>query len=135
MRPKAATGIQQGTAWYAVAAAVAVTLSVLDSACVTRGDEPTEGEKAASEKEKSETRMKFMMQALEKYEADYSDDSSRSSRLYQKPLLRWSNPLTTIRDGALVVYTRGGRPDLVCEFHIHTESRFGHEFSPIRLKA
>ncbi|HEV3339189.1 MAG TPA: hypothetical protein VG125_02495 [Pirellulales bacterium] len=101
---------------------------------LSRGDEPAEDANAVSENEKAETRVKFMVQALDNYEVEYAEDPSRPSRLHPKPLLRWSNPLTTIKDGALVVYTRGGRPDLVCEFHIHSEDRFGHEFSPIRFE-
>jgi hypothetical protein len=99
------------------------------------GDQVPADRKALSEKDKAEQRMKFMIQALEKYEAEYPGDPPQISRLHPKLLLRWSNPLTTIRDGALVVYTRGGRPDVVCEFHIHNESKFGHEFSPIRYEA
>lgn len=119
---------------FGIAVAASVALSVLAWSSTTRGNEPTENASAVSEKEKAETRMRFMVQAMEKYEVTFSDDPSRPSRLHPKPLLRWSNPLTTIKDGALAIYTRGGRPDLVCEFHVHNESRFGHEFSPIRFE-
>lgn len=117
-----------------VAAVMAMALSTLAWNCAARGEEPIDEPNAVSEKEKAETRMKFMLQALEKYEVEYPGDPPEISRFHPRVLLRWSNPLSTIRDGGLFVYTRGGRPDVVCEFHVHTESRFGHEFSPIRYE-
>jgi hypothetical protein len=113
---------------------MALMLSAWAWTSATRGDEPVDDANAVSENQKAETRMKFMVQALDKYEVEYPEDPSRPSRLHPKPLLRWSNPLTTIKDGALVVYTRGGRPDLVCEFQIHSEHTLAHEFSPIRFQ-
>jgi hypothetical protein len=125
---------QYSTACYGLAAVMAVALTALAWNSGTWGDEPVDDANAVSEKEKGEKRLKFMLQALGRYEAMYPDDPPQPSRLHPKALLRWSNPLTTIRDGALVVYTRGGRPDVVCEFHIHNENMFGHEFSPIRFE-
>jgi hypothetical protein len=117
-----------------VATVTGVALCTLAWNSGTRGAEPIDDANAVAENEKAETRMKFMLQALEKYEVEYPGAPPQISRLHPVLLLRWSNPLTTIKDGALVVYTRGGRPDVVCEFHIHNEIRFGHEFSPIRFE-
>jgi hypothetical protein len=75
-----------------------------------------------------------MMQALERYDVVYPGDPAQTARLHPKPLLRWTNPVTTIKDGTLVVYTCGGRPDVVVEFQVHNEELSGHEFSPIRVE-
>ena len=99
-----------------------------------RGDEqPAEG-KALSEKEKAERRMKFMMQALGRYEVVYPGEPPQVAKLHEKPLLRWTNPVTVVKDGTLAVYTRGGRPDVVCEFQIHNEQAAAAEFSAIRVE-
>jgi hypothetical protein len=111
-----------------------LALAAVTWSSAARGDEPGDDESAIAEKQKSETRLKFTLQALKRFEGVYPDDAQHPSRLHPKLVLRWSNPLTTIRDGALAVYTRGGRPDVVCEFHIHNENMFGHEFSPIQFE-
>jgi hypothetical protein len=131
-KPEFPSSILRRMVHHAIAAMMIVT-AFLDWCSIPLAKEPDDDATAASEKTKSETRSKFMIQALEKYEVQYADDPSRPARLHPKLLLRWSNPLTTIKDGALAVYTRGGRPDVVCEFHIHSEQVFGHEFSPIRF--
>jgi hypothetical protein len=113
---------------------MAVALLILPWNSGTRGDEASDDAAATFEREKSEKRMKFMLQALERYEVEYPGDPPQVSRLHPKPLLRWTNPLTTIKDGTLVVFTRGGRPDVVCEFQVHHEELSGHEFSPIRYE-
>jgi hypothetical protein len=115
-----------------VAAAVAFVILVLDSG--TRGDEPAEDPAPLSEKDKAEKRIKFMMQALERYDVVYAGDPPQTARLHPKPLLRWTNPVTTIKDGTLAVYTRGGRPDVIVEFQVHNEELSGHEFSPIQYE-
>jgi hypothetical protein len=120
--------------WVVPATVMAVALSTLEWNARTRGDEPPAEATAGSEKEKAEKRMKFMLQALERYEVVYPGDPPQTSRLHAKPLLRWTNPVTTIKDGTLAVYTRGGRPDVVVEFQVHNEVLSGHEFSPIRFE-
>jgi hypothetical protein len=75
--------------------------------------------------------MEFMLKALGRYEVVYPGDPPKVSRLHAKSLLRWSNPLTVVKDGGLAVFTRGGRPDVVVELQLHGEQTMIHEFSPI----
>jgi hypothetical protein len=123
------------TAAYIVPTALVVLTAILQSgASRTRADDPAAGPKALSEKDKADKRMKFMLQALARYDVVYPGDPPQVARLHAKPLLRWTNPVTTIKDGTLAVYTRGGRPDVVVEFQVHNEQLAGHEFSPIRFE-
>jgi hypothetical protein len=96
-----------------------------------RAEDPNADPKAPSEKEKAEKRMEFMLRALGRYEVVYPGDPPKISKLHPKSLLRWSNPLTVVKDGGLVVFTRGGRPDVVVELQLHNEQALIHEFSPI----
>jgi hypothetical protein len=122
------------TAWIVTATVMALALSTPTWHSGARGDEPPADATPISEKDKAEKRMKFMLQALERYEVVYPGDPPQTARLHPKPLLRWTNPVTTIKDGTLAVYTRGGRPDVVVEFQVHNEDLSGHEFSPIRFE-
>jgi hypothetical protein len=119
-------------AWLVLASATVVAVCAVPWICEVRADDPPAEATPLSEKEKADKRMKFMMQALERYEVVYPGDPPQTSRLHPKPLLRWTNPVTTIKDGTLVVFTRSGRPDVVVEFQVHNEELSGHEFSPIR---
>jgi hypothetical protein len=121
---------RRGAARFAPASAVAVALSMLLGSAGMRcslADDP----EPLSEKEKAEKRLEFMLQALGRYEVVYPGNPPRKSRLHEKALLRWSNPLTTVKDGGLAVFTRGGRPDVVVEVQLHGEQTLIHEFSPI----
>ena len=119
-----------------VAVATVLTLaSALGSSSGSRGDEPAaDDEKILSEKDKAERRMEFMTKALARYEVVYPGQPAQVARLHEKPLLRWTNPVTVVKDGTLVVFTRGGRPDVVCEFQLHNEQVSGIEFSAIRFE-
>jgi hypothetical protein len=64
----------------------------------------------------------------------YPVEPGQVAKLHEQPLLRWTNPVTVVKDGTLVVYTRGGRPDVVSEFQIHNEQTAAVEFSPIRFE-
>lgn len=114
-------------------AALLALACVCISFTASRADEPADGN-ALSEKEKAERRMKFMMQALGRYEVVYPGAPPQVARLHEKPLLRWTNPVTVVKDGTLVVFARGGRPDVVSEFQIHGERAAAVEFSPIRFE-
>ncbi len=117
-----------------VATTVLALVSAVAWSSAGRGDEPSTEGKALSEKEKAERRMKFMMQALGRYEVVYPGEPPQVAKLHEKPLLRWTNPVTVVKDGTLAVYTRGGRPDVVCEFQIHNEQTAAAEFSAIRVE-
>ena len=96
---------------------------------------PADGasEASAEEQEVAKKRLRFMMDAFGKYEVAVpgDDGSMAAAELHPQPVLRWSNPLSKIRDGVLVVYTRGGRPDVVAEFQMHGSRFMVHEFSPV----
>jgi hypothetical protein len=81
--------------------------------------------------ENAQKRMQFMVDAFEKYKLTYVGERAGTAKLRPQPVLRWSNPVSGTKDGCLVVFTRGGRPDVIGEFQIHSESAVIHEFSPI----
>src|SRR5258707_12636416 len=89
--------------WIASGRATAGALIAMALNSGAWGDEPDGDPKALTEKENAERRMKFMLHALEKYEVVYPGDPPQISRLHAKPLLRWTNPVTTIKDGTLAV--------------------------------
>jgi len=83
------------------------------------------------EVEKSKKRLDFMMTAVGKYQVDVGTDQKKVAELNPKPLLRWSNPVSSVKDGLVAAFSRGGRPDVLCQLHIHHGAYMAQEFAKI----
>jgi hypothetical protein len=83
----------------------------------------------AAEAHKSDTRLKFMFQAFGKYRIDVGGATPVAASLHPEPLFRWSNPISTVKDGIAAVFTLAGRPVVYAEFQIHNEGYAAHEFA------
>lgn len=77
----------------------------------------------------SRARLTYMMQALGRYHVAVGDETLVESPLRAEPLLRWMNPVSTVQDGVIAVFTRGGRPDVYAELQLHTAGYAVHEFA------
>ncbi len=84
---------------------------------------------SADEAHKSDTRLKFMLQAFGKYRIEVGGATPVAATLHSEPLFRWSNPVSTVKDGIAAVFTLAGRPVAYAEFQLHNESYAAHEFA------
>jgi hypothetical protein len=84
---------------------------------------------SAEEARKSDTRLKFMFQAFGKYRIEVGGAAPVAASLHPEPLFRWSNPVSTVKDGIAAVFTLAGRPVAYAEFQLHNEGYAAHEFA------
>jgi hypothetical protein len=90
-------------------------------------ESPASGEKL--EAENSQKRLDFLTTAAARFELQVTtNQGTEQGRLTEKPLLRWTNPHSSAKDGVLVAYGRGGRPDALAQFAIYSETNVVHEF-------
>lgn len=100
---------------------------------VVADDDPAETGESA-EVENSKKRLEFMMAVVGKYQVEVGADQKKAAELNSKPLLRWSNPVSNVIDGLVAAYGRGGRPDVLCQFHMHRSGFMSQEFAKITIE-
>ena len=84
-------------------------------------------EVSPAEKVQSERRLEFMTRALGRYEVSVGKEN-KPAPLLPKPVLRWSNPVSGVKDGIVGMYTTGGRPTVIVQFAFHDKEGQVHEF-------
>jgi hypothetical protein len=73
----------------------------------------------ASRDAESARRLEHMVQTAAEYDVTAGDGSDGAVELLKQPLLRWSNPLRECDDGALFLWTQGGRPVIAaCVYNV-----------------
>lgn len=75
----------------------------------SRAAEPEKGDDVAAE------RLEFMLNAVRRYEVAPDDNPAARWPLRSKPLLRWSNPFSGVRDGIVIMWTDGARPAVLAQ--------------------
>lgn len=96
---------------------------------LAQGEQPTDDALVQEETLKSRQRLEFMNKAAGRYDIRIGTPEGTRSDLLHEPLLRWMNPQSTARDGIMVAWSRGGRPDVVAQFAIYANGNLIHEFS------
>jgi hypothetical protein len=87
---------------------------------------------AVSDAPKSAERFKFLQTAIQRFSVRVMDgDDKVPAPLIVEPLLRYQNPLTSSKDGILVAFSRGGRPDVLATLVLSGEKAAVHEFYAI----
>jgi hypothetical protein len=81
-----------------------------------------------TEKELADQRMIFIKSALAQYKIEIGDRKELAR--VSDPCLRWSNPVSGTKDGALAVFTfNGGRPAAIAQFHHTGPKNWVNEFA------
>ncbi|MFV0443921.1 MAG: hypothetical protein ACK5Q5_10150 [Planctomycetaceae bacterium] len=83
---------------------------------------------ATTDTGKAAVRLKFLQQAVNRFEVRVLGDVDAPSPCLMPPLLRYQNPLTSSKDGLLVAFSRGGRPDVLGTVCIGHAKGGAHEF-------
>ena len=76
------------------------------------GSEAAEPEKGA---DVAAQRLEFMLNAVRRFEVGPENNQEARWSLHAKPLLRWSNPFSGVRDGMVVMWTDGARPVVLAQ--------------------
>ena len=93
--------------WTRVFSAAAVVALLQFSG--SRADEPERDDDAAA------ARLEFMLGAVRRFEVGPDDNQAARWSLHAKPLLRWSNPFSGVRDGMVIMWTDGARPAVLAQ--------------------
>src|SRR5437764_580272 len=89
-----------------------------------------EAEVAADQRAASLTRLK---KAAEEYTITLGTDKSRLVTLVEAPVLRFSDPVSSVPDGALFLWTNDGCPAAAAAFWSNTAGREWVEFQSLSL--
>ena len=84
---------------------------------------------------KSQKRLQFMLKAASRFRFEFPEEKGAEASLHPKALLRWSNPISTVRDGMIGMYKLGDRPISFVEFQMHASGTVIHEFNIASRKA
>jgi len=119
------------SAWHfliALAAALGADVPIARRAAGSSASTEQKSESADATKvdDARDPRIEFLMRAAQKFEVRVGDDRELSP-LKREPLMNWTNPVSGTTSGVLVMYSRGGRPDLVAQFS-YPGSQPVHEF-------
>lgn len=91
--------------------AAEASLQAEEPAAATAADKSRDAESAR--------RLARMVQTAAEYEIVAGDGADGAVELLKQPLLRWSNPLRDTDDGALFLWTQGGRPVIAaCVYNV-----------------
>ena len=60
-------------------------------------------------------------------------DRKTKLTLHSDPLLRWSNPVSGVKDGALLMWTAAGRPEVLDQPFLNRQGDWVHEYSSLSL--
>ena len=78
--------------------------------------------------DKAAKRFEFMITAMQRFQVHVLGEANEDSPLVATPLLRYQNPLSSSKDGILVAFSRGGRPDVLATLSPQSASNVVHEF-------
>lgn len=118
------------------------TIWAQDSAAAKKtpdaAEQPQAGEKDSAtpaEKLQAEQRLKFMIEGLKQNELFVGKDRT-SAALLPHPALRWSNPVSDVKDGIVGVYVAPtGRPVAVVQFTFHSKAFQVNEFYSVTTES
>jgi len=86
-------------------------------------------------------RLELMTKSLAIYEIHAADDHGRAYRFQEQPVLRFSNPVSRSKDGAIFLWIgEGGRPEVAVQVYCNSEGTWLQEFvslatTPLTAKA
>ncbi|MDR3636293.1 MAG: hypothetical protein P4L84_20995 [Isosphaeraceae bacterium] len=91
---------------------------------------PQDADKAAAA-----ARLDFIRDSLKVLHVQRGDDPSVTYRLQLEPVLRFTNVVGTVKDGAIFLWTgEGGRPEAAVQVFWHNNGNWFQEFSSLSLR-
>ncbi len=69
----------------------------------------------AAEEPGSDPNVAFMMSTVQAYKAEIGNSLERELTLHPRPILKWTNPVSGIEHGALVLWHDQGRPAVIAQ--------------------
>jgi hypothetical protein len=80
----------------------------------------------------SKRRLEFMTKTLASYDAQLSEPLKPAPRLNADPVIRFTNPVGGLKDGAVFLWLdEGERPTVACQFYLSAEATWYQELSSL----
>jgi hypothetical protein len=83
--------------------------------------------KDKDEEARRELQLKNMKRSVAQYTFSPADDRKRLFKWHENAVMRWSNPLVNVKDGAVYLWTDHGRPQAVIKLYTFDNELFTHE--------
>lgn len=103
-------------------------------AAATGQQEQTEKAQADEDKAAAAARLDYMKRSAAVYRVTLADKDKTEIKLIEEPVLRWTNPVSNVPDGALFLWIGpNGRPELAAQVFIAagTKDLWLHEFQSL----
>jgi hypothetical protein len=84
-------------------------------------------EKDKDENARRELQLKNMKRSAAQYTISPADDRKRLFKWHENAVMRWSNPLLNVKDGAVYLWTDHGRPQAIIKLYTFDNELFTHE--------
>lgn len=112
----------------AAALASAVLACVLGCDPLGAADEPVADKEDEARREEQ---LKNLRRSAAQYVVSPADDRKRPFKFREGAVLRFSNPVTGCKDGALYLWVGHGRPQAVAKVYTYDNEHFSHEFQSL----
>jgi hypothetical protein len=104
---------------------------------VEKKEAPSASQEVAADKEKEKVeqseRLDLMKNSLKIYEFK-SEPDGKVMKLEAEPLLRWNNPVSGVRDGAVFIWIAEGRPQAAVQVFQLKDGLWLHEFQSLSVE-
>jgi hypothetical protein len=97
--------------------------------CLALCSADTDPEKEKQNEALRELMLKNMTHSAAQHVLKLADEPKRAFKLNEKPVMRHSNPVGSVKDGAVFIWTDGGRPQALLKMYTFGDAdRFTHEW-------
>jgi hypothetical protein len=110
--------------FHALYALVAV-LAVIPTSFLLAKDDP---EKVKEEDAQRNKQLKAMQRSAEQFALSLADDAKKAFKFHEAALLRFSNPVSGTKDGAIYLWSNNGRPQAILKLYTYDNKQFTHEW-------
>jgi hypothetical protein len=75
--------------------------------------------------------LKNMKRTAEQVVLVQADDRKQGFKLHENPVMRWSQPLARVKDGAIYIWSDRGRPQAICKLYTQNFERYANEWQSL----
>jgi len=92
-------------------------------------------EDGKKEEARREQQLKNMKRSAAQYAISPADDRKRLFKFNDNAVMRWSNPLVVVKDGAVYLWSDKGRPQVIMKLYTFDNEHFSHEWQSLAENA
>jgi hypothetical protein len=82
-----------------------------------------------------EQQLQNMKRSAAQYKISFADDAKRQIKFHENAAMRFSNPVTRAKDGAIYVWSEHGRPQAIFKLYTYDNEIYHHEWQSLSESA